>query len=105
MAEIIRKHIRCLPCAELIAVRQFRVEREAVNDAEKGLQDRRIADKIGVYTCPKCRQKAAITEPPLLLFDADMNKLGIKYRDEVDMSKVEFNRYGHAIWTDAGPLS
>ena len=103
------KHIRCLPCNLLIAVKKYRTTQSADTPEDKAYQDQRIEHQInhrtllGFWICPKCKHKATITDPPLVFVGEDghlirdkKGKLISKYEDQLDMSKVSFDRYGHA---------
>ena len=100
----ITKHIRCIPCDRRIEVRRFRTTAES-----KELQDRYIEGMInarqllGFPMCPRCKKKATISDAPIALFDKDGNahrdakgKIISKYPDQLDMSQVKMDRYGHA---------
>lgn len=108
---IVTKHIRCLPCKALILVRRVKTTQGADTPEDKAFQDRIVESHInhrstvlGFYICPKCKKKATITDPPIVLFDEAGNILRdekgdliSKYEDEIDMATIKYDRYGHAI--------
>ena len=63
--QLVIKHIRCIPCNRLIDAKQFRT-----TETNKALQDERIEAKInsrhlpGFPTCPTCKKKVVIVDPP-----------------------------------------
>lgn len=61
MAEIVTKHIHCIPCDYLIEVDRFRTD-----EWREDLQDERAAMRIGKRRCPKCQKVASISTPKAL---------------------------------------
>lgn len=110
---IVYKHIRCIPCKNFIQVRKFRTTQGADTPEDKALQDRRIENRInnhqllGFPICPKCKKKAAITDPPIVLYNEEGNahrdesgNVISRYADQIDMATIKWDRYGHAVVTN-----